>query len=75
MTHMSNYVLSVASQGSKEWWDEEYRIFYRYFPMLDGVYVESEKETFWYRADGIGEAREIHMTDHVIYNRREVKVG
>lgn len=74
MIQRSDYIEAVATQGSKKLWDSEYRIFYEYFPVLDGVYVEEEKESFWYRSDGIAEAREIHMTQRVIYNKRELKV-
>ncbi len=74
MIQRSDYIEAVATQGSKKLWDAEHRIFFEYFPVLDGVYVETESETFWYRANGISEAREVHLNSHVIYNKRELKV-
>lgn len=73
MIQRADYIESVATQGSKKLWDEEYRVFFEYFPRLDGVYVETEGETFWFWADGISEAREKYLSQHVIYNKIELK--
>ncbi len=77
MIQRLDYIESVATQGSKKFWDAGDRIFYEYFPVLDSVYVEEENESFWYRADSISEAREKHLAQTYklnICNKRELKV-